>query len=69
MHNGCYGTLEEVVEHYVRGGDVKDHLSPDVRRLDLSAQEKSELVAFMRSLTQRTARRLGAGAAALTVFN
>jgi cytochrome c peroxidase len=51
MHNGCYGTLEEVVEHYVRGGDAKDHLSPDVRPLDLAAQEKSDLVAFMRSLT------------------
>jgi cytochrome c peroxidase len=51
MHNGCYGTLEEVVEHYVRGGDVKDNLSPNVNPLDLSAQEKSDLVAFMRSLT------------------
>jgi cytochrome c peroxidase len=51
MHNGCYTTLEEVVEHYVRGGDVTDHLSPNIRPLDLSAQEKSDLVAFMRSLT------------------
>jgi cytochrome c peroxidase len=51
MHNGCYGTLEEVVEHYVRGGDVKDNLSPDICPLDLSAQDKSDLVAFMRSLT------------------
>ncbi len=51
MHNGCYDTLDEVVEHYVRGGDVKDHLSPNLRPLALSAQEKSELVEFMRSLT------------------
>jgi cytochrome c peroxidase len=51
MHNGSYVTLEEVVEHYVRGGDVKDNLSPNVKPLDLSAQEKSDLVAFMRSLT------------------
>lgn len=51
MHNGCYDTLEEVVAHYVRGGDVKDHLSPNVRPLQLSAQEQSDLVAFMRSLT------------------
>src|SRR2546421_2826909 len=27
MHNGVYHTLEEVVEHYVRGGDAKDNLS------------------------------------------
>jgi cytochrome c peroxidase len=51
MHNGCYDTLEEVVEHYVRGGDVQEHLSPNVRPLDLSAQERSDLVEFMRSLT------------------
>jgi cytochrome c peroxidase len=51
MHNGCYDTLEEVVEHYVRGGDVKDHLSPNVSELQLSAQEKRDLVEFMRSLT------------------
>ena len=51
MHNGCYDTLEEVVEHYVRGGEVQDHLSPNIRPLDLSAQEKSDLVEFMRSLT------------------
>jgi cytochrome c peroxidase len=51
MHNGCYDTLEEVVEHYVRGGDVHEHLSPNVRPLDLSTQEKSDLVEFMRSLT------------------
>jgi cytochrome c peroxidase len=51
MHNGCYTTLEEVVEHYVRGGDVQDHLSPNIRPLDLSARDQSDLVAFMRSLT------------------
>jgi cytochrome c peroxidase len=51
MHNGCYDTLEEVIEHYVRGGDVQDHLSPNMRQLELSTQEKSDLVEFMRSLT------------------
>jgi cytochrome c peroxidase len=51
MHNGCYDTLEEVIEHYVRGGDVKDHLSPNMRQLELSTQEKSDLVEFMRALT------------------
>jgi cytochrome c peroxidase len=51
MHNGCYDTLEEVIEHYARGGDVKDHLSPNMRQLELSTQEKSDLVEFMRSLT------------------
>jgi cytochrome c peroxidase len=51
MHNGVYHTLEEVVEHYVRGGDDKDNLSPNIAPLDLSAAEKGDLVAFMKTLT------------------
>lgn len=51
MHNGLYRTLEEVVEHYDRGGDVKENLSPNMTALNLSAQEKADLVAFMRTLT------------------
>jgi cytochrome c peroxidase len=51
MHNGAYRTLEEVVDHYDRGGDVKTNLSPNMQPLALTAQEKKDLVAFMKSLT------------------
>jgi cytochrome c peroxidase len=51
MRNGIYHTLEEVVEHYDRGGDVKDNLSPNIKPLNLNPQEKNDLVAFMKSLT------------------
>ncbi|MFL6604685.1 MAG: cytochrome-c peroxidase [Steroidobacteraceae bacterium] len=51
MHNGVYHTLEDVVEHYVRGGDDKNNLSPNIVPLDLNAAEKVELVAFMKTLT------------------
>jgi cytochrome c peroxidase len=51
MHNGIYKTLEEVVDHYDRGGDVTTNLSPNMKPLGLSAQEKADLVAFMKSLT------------------
>jgi cytochrome c peroxidase len=51
MHNGLYTTLEEVVEHYDRGGDVTEHLSPNMTPLNLTAQEKADLVSFMKSLT------------------
>lgn len=51
MRNGAYATLEEVVEHYDRGGDVRENLSPNIKPLNLTAQEKSDLVAFMKSLT------------------
>jgi cytochrome c peroxidase len=51
MHNGAYRTLEEVIDHYDRGGDVKTNLSPNIQPLGLTAQEKQDLVAFMKSLT------------------
>jgi cytochrome c peroxidase len=51
MHNGLYKTLDEVVEHYDRGGDVKTNISPNITPLGLSEQDKKDLVAFMKSLT------------------
>lgn len=53
MRNGIYQTLEEVVDHYDRGGDVKDNLSPEMKALNLTQQEKMDLVSFMKSLTGR----------------
>ncbi|MCP4564471.1 MAG: c-type cytochrome [Bosea sp.] len=51
MHDGSVATLEAVVEHYDRGGVRRPSLSPDMFPLGLSAQEKNDLVAFMRSLS------------------
>lgn len=51
MHNGMYKTLEEVVDHYNRGGDVKDNLDPNIEPLNLSRQEQADLVEFMKTLT------------------
>jgi cytochrome c peroxidase len=51
MHDGAYGTLEEVVEHYDRGGEAVEHLSPNMKPLGLTAREKADLVSFMKSLT------------------
>jgi cytochrome c peroxidase len=56
MHNGIYRTLEEVVEHYDRGGDLKDNLDPNMKPLGLSAREKADLVKFMHSLTGKPAK-------------
>lgn len=51
MHNGAYTTLEEVIDHYVRGGDIKSNLSPNFKKAELSESEKSELLAFLKTLT------------------
>lgn len=57
FHNGAAASLTDVVAHYARGGDDHRNLSKDVRKLDLSAQEQADLVAFMKALTgpQRSA--------------
>lgn len=51
MHNGCYKTLEEVVEHYNKGGVVKDNLSPNMKPIHLTAAQESDLVEFLKTLT------------------
>lgn len=51
MRNGIYTTLTEVVEHYNRGGDVKENLDINMSPLGLTAAEVADLVAFMESLT------------------
>lgn len=51
MHHGVYKTLDEVVEHYDRGGDGVENLDPNIFPLGLTAEEKKDLVAFLNSLT------------------
>ncbi|MEC4089161.1 cytochrome-c peroxidase [Pseudoalteromonas rubra] len=51
MHDGSLGTLEEVVEHYDKGAVGTKNVSPLIVPLNLSTQEKADLVAFMAALT------------------
>ena len=54
MHDGSVATLEEVVEWYDKGGHPNPHLSAKIRPLKLSAQEKADLVEFMKACTGPT---------------
>ena len=51
MHNGVYGTLTEVIDHYNVGGINRDNIDPNIKPLNLSHQEKADLLAFLKSLT------------------
>ena len=51
MHDGSFGTLEEVVAYYDRGGFPAPGLDPRVRTLRLEPSEKAALVAFLRALS------------------
>lgn len=51
MHNGQFKTLDQVVRWLVKGGYPNEHLSAELRPLDLSLHEQRDLVEFLRSLT------------------
>jgi hypothetical protein len=61
MHDGRFKTLEEVVEHYNSGikahpnlsGELKDRSGNPIR-LNLSAAQKGDMVAFFKTLTDNT---------------
>lgn len=51
MHDGSLKTLMDVVEHYAKGGTPNKWLSDKMVKLDLTAQDKQDLVAFMEACT------------------
>ncbi len=60
MHNGRFQTLEEVVDFYAKGGGpgfgVKTpNLDDKIRPMNLTHQQRLDLIAFMHSLTDESA--------------
>ncbi len=58
MHDGRFATLEEVIDHYSTGIQAHPNLSLELkqpngqpRRFNFTAQEKSDLIAFLHTLT------------------
>jgi cytochrome c peroxidase len=59
MHNGRLATLENVIDFYASGGGEGNgmklpNLDDKIRRFTLTPQEKSDLVAFLKSLTDES---------------
>lgn len=54
MHNGSLPTLESVVDHYQTGGKSHPNKSLLLKPFILNAQERADLLAFLRSLTDQT---------------
>ena len=51
MHDGSLEDLEEVLEHYNSGGAGHFNQDPRIKPLNLTAQERADLIAFLNSLT------------------
>ena len=58
MHDGRFSTLEEVIDHYNQGGKSSPTIDPLMKHvgsgLNLTKQEKADLLAFLNSLTDST---------------
>jgi cytochrome c peroxidase len=51
MHDGSLASLEEVINHYSSGGQIHSHKNAIIKPFRLSAEEKKDLVNFLKSLT------------------
>jgi len=51
MHDGSFGTLEAIIDHYSSGGKNHPHKSELIQPLSLSESEKNDLKKFLISLT------------------
>ncbi len=64
FHNGGKLTLNQVVDFYNHGGDFHeqniDNLDADIQNLNLSAEDKTDLVEFLKSLTDERVRKQSA---------
>ena len=50
MHDGRFATLEQVIEHYNKGGVKNPFLDNQIIPLNLTSSEIKDLIAMLRSL-------------------
>jgi cytochrome c peroxidase len=51
MHDGRFATLEEVIDHYNSGGHFAPNIDPLITPLGLSEAQKSNILAFLKTMT------------------
>jgi len=51
MHDGSIATLREVIDHYNSGGQEHPHKNEIIKPLNLTDEEKDQLLAFLHTLT------------------
>jgi cytochrome c peroxidase len=53
MHDGSLATLDDVIDFYSKGGNRNPNQDPRIRPLNLTADEKRQLAAFLKALNGR----------------
>ena len=51
MHDGSIISLEEVIDHYSKGGNANKYRHEFIKPFDITEREKNDLVSFLKSLT------------------
>ena len=51
MHDGSLKTLEEVVDHYSKGGNNNYNKNELIKPFEISSSEKNDLISFLKCLT------------------
>lgn len=51
MHDGSINTLDEIIDHYKKGGNGHKNQHPIIRSFALTAKEKKALIAFLKTLS------------------
>jgi cytochrome c peroxidase len=59
MHDGSLKTLKDVVDFYAGGGNSNPGLDKEMKSLNLSAQDRADLVTFLESLTGEMPKNAG----------
>jgi cytochrome c peroxidase len=59
MHDGSLKTLNDVVDFYAGGGNSNLYLDKQIKPLNLSAQDRADLVKFLESLTGDMPKNVG----------
>lgn len=54
MHNGSLATLDDVLDHYMSGGENHDRKGVEIVSFELTVQERSDLLQFFYALTDST---------------
>ncbi len=54
MHDGSIEPFKEVFHHYNKGGEIHSNKSEFIQGLNLTSDEKQDLVNFLESLSDET---------------
>ena len=50
MHDGSMKTIGEVISHYEDGGKARPSLSPEMKAIKLTKQERDDLIAYLKTI-------------------